>query len=163
MVNQNILVAAAVVGLGGLMYMDGLKPRGILNNNPLNIRDNKNNNWQGKIGVDDKQFVVFSAPEYGYRAAAKLLSSYNRRGIKTLSDIITTWSPPQGIDADGNSYTNPTDSYIRGVSQKTGIAPNEIVNKNDYNVLFMAMTYHENGVMPYTNDVIQYGINLADV
>ena len=46
-----------------------MKPRGIRNNNPLNIR-RTNTVWQGmKEELTDKEFVEFISMAYGYRAA----------------------------------------------------------------------------------------------
>ena len=51
------------------------KTRGIRNNNWLNIR-RSSNNWQGKTKDQlDQKFVTFVTPEYGYRAAWKILES----------------------------------------------------------------------------------------
>lgn len=136
-------------------------PRGIRNKNPLNIRDNANNNWLGKTGVDNEKFVVFESPELGYRAATKILMSYRRRGLTTLEEIISTWSPQKGVDAFGNTYENPTNSYVLSVADKTGILPSEEVDSSDYVLLLKAMTFHENGINPYTDSVIAKGVDLA--
>ena len=44
-----------------------MKPRGLRNNNPLNIRHSADN-FQGEIKGDDKSFKTFSSMPYGYRA-----------------------------------------------------------------------------------------------
>lgn len=145
--------ALVFVLIGALVMYESRKPRGIRNNNPLNIRNNPNNVWFGKIGTDSKDFVVFDNPENGYRAAVKILNSYRKRGLMTLTDIISAWAPPT---------ENDTDSYINSVSDKTGIKPLEQVLYDDYAVLLMAMTYHENGVFPYDMDTINEGVRLAN-
>jgi len=100
-----------IITLGIFLLLKSNKanaPRGIRNNNPLNIRDNAANNWQGKTGVDDLDFVVFDDPINGIRAAGKILISYRRRGNYTIENIINTWSPIVGKDANGNEYKNNT-------------------------------------------------------
>ena len=55
------------------------EPRGIRNNNPLNIRHSADR-WQGARGEQkDKSFVQFKSMAYGYRAAWKTLQSYYNR------------------------------------------------------------------------------------
>jgi hypothetical protein len=49
-------------------------PRGIRNNNPLNIRRSKDK-WKGMRAVhSDAQFVQFESLEWGWRAAFRLLT-----------------------------------------------------------------------------------------
>ena len=50
-------------------------PRGLRNNNPLNIRKGAQR-WQGQTG-NDGAFCIFESMEYGYRAAFRLLHTYN--------------------------------------------------------------------------------------
>ena len=105
------------------------EPRGIRNNNPLNIRLSKDK-WQGQINpsgnanVNDNNsslkgeavFCVFSSMEYGWRAAFVILcrTYYGKYGLKTIRGIVTRWAPPK---------ENNTEAYIRHVSDYTGIGP----------------------------------------
>jgi len=87
-------------------------PRGIRNNNPLNIRYNAKNQWLGQTGSDrvpaEKGMCVFTSMHYGIRAAFKLLSNYGRKyGLNTVRSIITRWAPP--------SDDNNTEAYIKRV------------------------------------------------
>lgn len=51
-------------------------PRGIRNNNPLNIRIN-GTKWEGLCPVQtDKSFFQFRTMAYGYRAAIKTIHEY---------------------------------------------------------------------------------------
>lgn len=124
-----------------------MRPRGIRNNNPLNIVDNPNNAWIGRVGRDGK-FVKFSAPEYGIRAAFKILNSYANRGITTLSSIINEWAPP--------SDKNPTTDYVAFVSRQTCIAPNSVVTPAMRAALLGAMANYENGA-PISQTLIRKG------
>ena len=73
--------------------------RGVRNNNPLNIRRNPANQWQGLRPVQaDKLFCQFKAMKWGLRAAIKLLDNYIRRGAQTPRQIISRWAPPSEND-----------------------------------------------------------------
>lgn len=128
-------------------------PRGIRNNNPMNIRKT-DTFWVGqKRDQKDASFVEFDSPKYGYRAAAKILKSYARRGIVTLEQIVKTWAPHN---------ENPTDAYVVFVSNKTGFSKDKTIKyENDLASLFHAMTVFENGYSPFSHDQIVKGIRLA--
>ena len=92
-------------------------PRGIRNNNPLNIR--KGNNWQGERPVQtDSQFEQFESMQYGIRAGFKILrnymSGYNGRvkPLVTVHDIVSRWAPES---------ENNTKAYIGNVCRMTGL------------------------------------------
>lgn len=80
-------------------------PLGIANNNPLNIRYSPINRWRGQTGCN-RGFCTFTSMKYGIRAALVLLRNYKRRGIESISGIISTWAP---------SNENDTQSYISTV------------------------------------------------
>ena len=118
-----------------------MKPRGLRNNNPLNIRKN-NTKWQGLAEVqNDKSFFVFKAPEWGYRAAIRTLQNYQRvHGLTTIREWISRWAP---------SCENDTDNYIRFVCDRTGMPPTAeptITNKVVMCNIVEAMSRMENGV-----------------
>ena len=96
-----------------------MTPRGIRNNNPLNIRRTASK-WQGmKSEVTDKAFCQFESMEWGWRAAFHLLTRnyYQKHGLNTIRGIVSRWAPPQDH--------NNTEAYIRNVSKRTGIGPDE--------------------------------------
>ena len=126
-----------------------MKPRGIRNNNPLNIR-RSTDQWQGaRKEQTDQSFVQFETMAYGYRAAWKTLQSYYRHFCSqgkefTVRNIISRWAPPS---------ENATESYIRTVLILSGIREKEILlppnQVNDYSKLsrlIAAMTCMECGV-----------------
>lgn len=127
------------------------KPRGIRNNNPLNIRCS-DNAWVGVSGKDKDGFCQFTKPEYGIRAAARILQSYwERHGIDTLRGVITRWAPTD----DGN----PVDAYVTAVSIWADIDPDDTINLFDYQIayrLLMAMARFENGKPPADRDPSWY-------
>lgn len=118
-----------------------MTPRGIRNNNPLNLRRTKTW-WIGLCSEQkDPEFCQFLCMEYGIRAAIK-----NARNIIakhhacTLANLIETWAPP----SDGNN----TKAYINRVCQLTGLLPTTVLNRNAKEPLLsvlQAMTIVENG------------------
>ncbi len=100
-------------------------PRGVRINNPLNIRESEGDTtlWTGESAFDsDKSFEEFTHPVYGFRAGARILRSYQRKGYTTLSQMINRFAP---------SKENNTALYIQQVSDWTGIGPDEQVNVYD--------------------------------
>ena len=98
-----------------------MQPRGIRNNNPLNIRHSADQ-WQGaREEQKDKSFVQFKSMAYGYRAAWKTLQSYYNRFYAqsrsfTIKNIIGRWAPPK---------ENDTEAYIRSVMRLSSIGGKE--------------------------------------
>ena len=93
-------------------------PRGIRNNNPLNIRRSKDK-WKGlRAQQTDAAFCQFESMEYGWRAAFCLLTRtyYHTYRLFTIRAIIQKWAPPN---------ENNTRAYIDNVSRLTGIGPDE--------------------------------------
>lgn len=81
------------------------------NRNPLNV---KGVNWVGQVGSDEQGHAIFAAPEYGIRAAAKVLRSYyQRHGINTLRGIVMRF-------AEGNQR-----EYIVFLCKRMGLGPDE--------------------------------------
>jgi len=130
-----------------------LKPRGIRNKNPANIRNNPNFTWDGQIGVDGAGFVIFDSFEHGVRAFTKVLVTYkNQYAIDTISSILYRYAPP---------IENDTESYINSVSARTGLDKNKKLNgQSDYLKVMDAMIYHENG-QPFPFSLIESGYNLG--
>ena len=125
--------------------MDQKQPRGIRNNNPLNIR--KGNNWKGEKAVqDDPAFEQFESMEYGIRAALKLIRNHvsgyggKRRPANTIRKLITVWAPPT---------ENKTSAYIDTVCKSVQMADSEIIHKDDKKTILAicrAMAFVECGV-----------------
>lgn len=136
-------------------------PRGVRNNNPGNIRRNRANKWQGLAPADrqtDPDFEVFVSPEYGIRALAVTLITYqDRHGLKTVEDIVNRWAPPS---------ENDTRSYIRAVARGTGRAPRAEIDTHDYQdlrLLVEAIIAHENAGYRYPGHVMAKGLEMAGV
>ena len=118
-------------------------PRGIRNNNPLNIRRSKDK-WKGLRAVQaDAQFCQFESLEYGWRAAFYLLTRtyYHKYRLYTIRSIISKWAPP---------CENNSKAYVENVSRLTGIDPDEPIGIPSerparWIALGMAMAIQENG------------------
>lgn len=102
--------------------MKKVQPRGIRNNNPLNIRIG--NTWLGeRPNPTDQEFEEFVTMEYGIRAAFIILRRYIRRYKKnTISSIVSTWAP---------SSENNTLKYIDRVAQMTHLSPDDPIDYYD--------------------------------
>lgn len=130
----------------------GEEPRGIRNNNPLNI-ERTADQWVGMSKVqEDSRFVTFTSPAYGYRAATKILLNYICRGNDTVREIIHAWAPV---------HENPTLAYAKAVAYHANIGLDEKVELKHFHKIMDAMTWFENGKQPYTQATIRYGIMLA--
>lgn len=85
-------------------------PRGIRNNNPLNIRKSRDK-WLGLSPTQrDTAFFQFTSLVYGYRAAAKLLQNYQRlHKLYNLNGLIGRWAP---------ASENNTKAYVARVARE---------------------------------------------
>ena len=115
------------------------KPRGIRNNNPLNIRIG--NVWLGEVKENtDGEFEQFTSMIYGLRAAIVLLRRYIcHYHLNSIAQIVSRWAP---------SSENNTRLYINFVSERLGIANDvqiDIYDKVTICRLVEAMAYYECG------------------
>lgn len=122
--------------------------RGLRNCNPGNIRQSSVR-YEGEIQPShDAEFKEFSSMEYGYRAMFVLLDSYRSKyGLCTIREMLNRYAPPT---------ENFTEGYVRFVSTRTGIAPDEIVNTRtarDMIPIVSAMSQIENGIPANLSDV----------
>lgn len=109
--------------------MDKKLPRGIRNNNPLNIR--KGNNWQGEVAnPTDKEFEQFVSMQMGIRAGFKILKNYmtgyggRTKALTNIHDIIHRWAPPS---------ENNCKAYIDSVCRFSGLHEYERLQFSDRN------------------------------
>ncbi|MBN0215799.1 structural protein [Pseudomonas aeruginosa] len=140
-------------------------PRGIRNFNPGNIRHAKGTRWQGmSANQNDSAFVQFTGPQWGIRAIARTLITYqDKHALRTIRQIISRWAPPS---------ENNTESYIRQVAARVGVAPDARIDVYDYRTmrtLVEAIVRHENGPGPlpegswYGEGLINEGLHLAGI
>ena len=102
-------------------------PRGIRNNNPLNIR--KGNDWLGERPIQkDRAFEEFVSLEMGLRAGFIILRNYQRTSLapkmraNTIRKIINRWAP---------ASENDTLRYIDLVAKRSGLNPDELIAYRD--------------------------------
>lgn len=129
-----------------------MMPRGLRNNNPLNIRHSADR-FRGEIAGTDKSFKTFSSLAYGYRAAFVILGTYLSQGCNTIEKIISRWAPPA---------ENDTESYISQVERYSGVPRHtELTSASgtEYMMIVAAMSFVENG---QNADIaqVQAGFNL---
>lgn len=146
-------LAPLILVLGGVFYVEQYRmTRGIRNNNPGNIRHG--DKWKGlRDKQTDPDFAQFKTPEYGIRALYRTLLTYkNKHGLNTIRGIVTRWAPPS---------ENDTVKYINSVSKQTDIPADKELDQLDYLKIIKAIIRHENGIQPYSDEQIIYGVSLA--
>lgn len=109
--------------------IDKKLPRGIRNNNPLNIR--KGNNWKGEVSRStDGEFEQFVSMQWGIRAGFKILKNYMTgyggrvKALTNVHDIIHRWAPPS---------ENNCKAYIDSVCRFSGLHEFERLQFSDRN------------------------------
>ena len=142
------------------MTVQTMLPRGIRNNNPLNIHLDPDNRWQGRVPPklnSDGAFEQFQDPIMGLSAAAVLLiAHYDRRHLDTIRKLVKVWAPPN---------ENDTKSYARRVAEESGFGIDMPLDLNDYVCLriLTATIRIENGRQPYTDAQIDAALVRAGV
>lgn len=103
-----------------------------LNNNPLNV---KGSNWLGQVGQDKFGHAIFTSPDYGFRAAARLLLNYKaKHGIKTIDALVERF-------CTGNKQ-----SYKQFLSSHLNVQPTDEIDIQDrLPELLRAMARFESG------------------
>ena len=131
-----------------------LLPRGIRNNNPLNIRIG--NVWLGEVSEPtDPDFEQFVTMAYGCRAAFVLLRRYiNHYKRTTIPQVISAWAP---------ASENDCVAYVGRVCQLSGISQDEqlnFFNKDQMTRLLAAMAQVECG-QAISEEDINTGYDMA--
>ena len=141
--------------------------RGVRNNNPGNIDYNPRNQWEGQLAHDpriERRFARFDTPENGIRALAKLILAYRGKdgmpnvgaaGIDTVREIISRWAP---------SIENNTHAYIRAVAERLRVTADAALDVRCPQILaglVLGIIHHENGYIPYVEQVITAGVQRA--
>jgi hypothetical protein len=128
-------------------------PRGIRNHNPLNIEWDGKTQWRGMTGTDGP-YIIFALPEDGIRCGAKVLKAkVYVHDLPSIAEIIPVFAPAD----DGNDV----DAYIQDVSARSGIAPTDSLvplTTDNLTRLVTAFIWHENGMQPYDDALIQRAV-----
>lgn len=158
LISQNNLVA------GGSQMNAARQTRGYRNCNPGNIDHNPNNKWLGlaspplepAMNGNTPRFCRFVSHEYGIRALALLLQTYqDRHNLRTVRGIINRWAP---------ITENNTRSYQNAVANHLGVGLAEEIdlhNPETLRKLVEAIIQHELGGNPYSAATIRAGLELA--
>lgn len=142
-----------------------MESRGYRNRNPGNIDYSDRNRWQGQTGLGDRwlpasrrRFAEFEAHEWGIRALAALLTTYqDRHSLRSPHQIISRWAP---------GSENDTAAYVQAVCQRIGVGPNDVLDLHTYahmRPLVEAIITHELGGQPYDDRTLDEGLRRAGV
>lgn len=115
--------------------------RGLDNRNPGNLRLS-GIRYKGEVRPSrDPEFRTFESMAFGYRAIFVLLHTYAvRYGCRTLRTMLDRYAPPS---------ENDTRAYLRFVSMRAGIAPDDEVDTLDrqtMKAIVSAISHMENGI-----------------
>lgn len=101
-------------------------PRGITNNNPLNIRRTATP-WIDKVAEPtDLDFEQFESMAHGLRAAmVNLRTIEGRMNDATIAKVIAVWAPP---------HENDTVAYARAVASALFIEPDTLLDYIVFNL-----------------------------
>ena len=128
-------------------------PRGLRLNNAGNIEHGAD--WKGLGERVDERFCSFVSPEYGVRAIYRILRTYHRKySIDTIHGIIYRWAPP---------CENPTDVYVKNVSNWADYPATKTIDINDYELMariVYGIIRQEQGYCPFDLDFIERSIQL---
>lgn len=122
-----------------------MTPIGIRQNNPGNIR------------ATPDSFRSYGSPEAGIAATMQNLIAYNdNHGINTINGVVNRWAP--------SSDNNNVGAYVNDMAQTTGMHPDQpydIRNPQTLINLATAITKHENGSIPYSQDQFNTAANMT--
>lgn len=139
-----------------MMKTDKKKSRGMINNNPFNLKEGPSD-WLGEITGPDEVFEEFVRFELGVRAGLiNLYNIYFSRGL-TVRKIIERYAPKED--------KNDTEAYIQSVSRIAGVKSEEIPLKSKWLDISSAILKVENGFPVMSPDglrLVVYDFNLKN-
>jgi hypothetical protein len=89
------------------------------------------------------QFQSFATPQEGIRAQEAQLGRYMRRGLNNVSSIVETYAPRKS--RGGDNTDEQVNNYIRYVSQRLGVNPQDSLSPAALRRLAQAMREFETG------------------
>jgi hypothetical protein len=126
-----------------------IAPRGLRNNNPMNLRYVAAIDWVGQTGQDNAGYAIFDTAENGVRAGMiNLRTGFERYNANTVRKIITRWAP---------AHENPTSSYIDYVGRTLSVGPDMalLFNREIIVPLSRSIVQFENGQQPYPDSLFE--------
>jgi hypothetical protein len=142
-----ILVEAAASGDESTPTSSGAgSMKGFAINNPGNIRYLATNAFAGQTG-NSGGYGVYAKLSDGVHAMYEELTKYYNSGLKTITQIVSKWAP---------SSENDTEAYIDDVSERMNESADTPLSwPDDAAPLIQAMSWHENGYNPMTDDDVE--------
>jgi hypothetical protein len=125
-------------------------PRGIRNNNPLNLKYIAGDPYEGQTGQDANGFGIYSSWQLGVRAAGQQLTKNFASGATTIFSLVDSWST-----TDQTTYQNYVAAQL-GVGVAT-----PLVWPDDELRYVMAAISFENGENPYSSMDVQAALNMS--
>lgn len=119
-------------------------PEGILLNNPGNL-EYRNQPGAAQMG----RWAAFASEGEGLYQLGRQIELYGSRGINSVSSIISKFAPPG---------ENNTAAYIADVSKRLGVSADQSLSLTNPTLLanlMNAITLHEQGVNPYSSDLVK--------
>lgn len=131
-------------------------PRGIRNNNPMNIKD-FDIPWKGAVANStDETFEQFENPAFGIRAGVRdILNDHLVDGKRTIRGLFGEFAPES---------ENPTSEYVNFIADRLQVSPSaevDLTKPGTLQDLVKATIEFENGLQPYSDRVISSGVALA--
>ena len=122
---------------------------GICLNNPMNIRYNGFNKWQGLCG-NEKGFCKFATMRYGLRAGIITLRTYiNKHHLKDVESLVSRFAPAS------ENNTRAYISYVSSALRSLGYDPDNIVFGSDaFCLLVVSMCMYESWYRCSVNDIM---------
>jgi len=142
--------------------------RNVRNNNPGNIKINKANAWQGRVGnKKEKTFETFKTPEYGVRALNRVVDA-NIKATKTFEEFVNRYAsePSEQAYYKKNGKLKPAlQNYADALAKSQGIknSKSKFPSNLDKAAWLRAIIKHEGGADAlnyYTDDIINAGIQM---
>lgn len=127
-------------------------PRGLRNNNPMNLRYDSSIPWIGQTGFDKAGYATFDTAENGIRAGMiDIRTGFERDNENTVRKIISEWAP---------ETENPTSAYIQFVARRLGVSADMALDFNAVIIrLAQSIVEFENGSNPYPDSLYQAAYN----
>lgn len=138
------------------------QPRGIRNNNPLNIRLVWRNKWKGRSEENtDGEFEQFEHVKWGIRAAYILIHNYiHIYGLQTIQAVVSRWAP-----AEDHNTPETYAGRVRELMEKNSVNYRlDFRNCADMVRLVYAMVIVENGTRIGYHAIMEgYAMACADM
>lgn len=135
---QGVMASAGLAGVNGIEL-----------NNPGLIRIEMQEQVGELTPSKHEEYATFMGASAGVFALARKLRRFGE-SVLPLRQFITAWANYRGADAT---------SYVAAVSDATGIDP-DTIPQGMLKPIMKAIIQRENGVMPYSDLVLQQGVNM---